>query len=289
MKQKILILGKGYIGNAIARYLDPDIRKILHISKAELDYTNPTTLKLFLEAGRFDYVINCAGYTGKPNVDAAEDNKELCWKLNVVDSVQINRACRDVQANYIHIGSGCIYNDIVDATEEDVPNFGLYNSESSFYSKSKHAYETLVGDYGLTLRIRMPFDDTLSSKNYLYKLWTYPKLIGYNTFNSKTSISDICRFIAHILYEEVDVRNIGLLNFVNPNPRSTSSIVEDLMEDVHWPRAEYEWVDEQSLNLKAKRSNCCLSSEKRKTLFPNFHMPVEADAITKCLSEMRDL
>lgn len=290
MRSKILILGKGYIGKSIADYLHPwDNIKVVHVAKKQLDYTNQETLKIFLEAYKPDYVVNCAGYTGKPNVDKAEEEKELCWKLNVVDAVNINRACRDAGVNYIHIGSGCIYNGIIGALEDQVPNFGLYTPESSFYSKSKHAYETIAGDFGLTLRIRMPFDDTLNTKNYLYKLWTYPELMGSNTYNSKTQVRDIGRFILYLAARETEVNEIGLLNFVNPSPKTTYDIVENMMEDCNFSRSHFEWVEESELNLKAKRSNCCLASEKRIRLFPDFHMDDEEPAIRQCLSRMRDL
>lgn len=290
MKQKILILGKGYIGTSIANYLQPwDNLKIVHVAKKQLDYTNRETLKIFLEAYKPDYVVNCAGYTGKPNVDKAEEEKELCWKLNVVDAVNINRACREIGVNYIHIGSGCIYNNITEAHEDHIPNFGLFDPESSFYSKSKHAYETIAGDFGLTLRIRMPFDGTLNSKNYLYKLWTYDKLMGHQVYNSKTQVGDIGRFILYLATRELEVNEIGLLNFVNPSPRTTHDIVENIMEYCNFSRSKFEWVEEEDLNLKARRSNCCLASEKRSRLFPDFSMDNESDAIRDCLIKMRDL
>ena len=46
---KILILGKGYIGNYLA-ITETDINhKIIHISKSDLNYEDPNIFKGFLE------------------------------------------------------------------------------------------------------------------------------------------------------------------------------------------------------------------------------------------------
>lgn len=46
---------------------------------AELDITNQEAIENFIEANAIDGIVNCAAYTA---VDKAEDNEELCTKLN---------------------------------------------------------------------------------------------------------------------------------------------------------------------------------------------------------------
>ena len=45
----------------------------------ELDITNQDAIETFVEANKIDGIVNCAAYTA---VDKAEDNEELCTKLN---------------------------------------------------------------------------------------------------------------------------------------------------------------------------------------------------------------
>ena len=47
---------------------------------AELDITNQEAIETFVEEHHIDGIVNCAAYTA---VDKAEDNEELCTKLNV--------------------------------------------------------------------------------------------------------------------------------------------------------------------------------------------------------------
>ena len=46
---------------------------------AELDITDQTAIEAFVEAHQIDGIVNCAAYTA---VDKAEDNEELCTRLN---------------------------------------------------------------------------------------------------------------------------------------------------------------------------------------------------------------
>ena len=46
---------------------------------AELDITNQEAIETFVEANAIDGIVNCAAYTA---VDKAEDNEELCTRLN---------------------------------------------------------------------------------------------------------------------------------------------------------------------------------------------------------------
>ena len=76
-KIKVLILGKGYVGSYVYANmaLNPAI-DVESLSKAELDYTDEYDLREYMKEQRFDYLINAQGFTGRPNVDQAEEEKE---------------------------------------------------------------------------------------------------------------------------------------------------------------------------------------------------------------------
>jgi len=67
----ILLLGAtGYIGAAFARHLTERGHAFKSLSRKELDYTRFEVLLGFLREQKPDFLINVAGFTGKPNVDA---------------------------------------------------------------------------------------------------------------------------------------------------------------------------------------------------------------------------
>ena len=80
-------------------------------------------------------IINCAGKTGKPNVDWCEDHKVETLYSNVVGPLVLVKVCQELGKYFVHVGTGCVYegdNNGKGFTEEDKPNFF-----GSFYSKSK--------------------------------------------------------------------------------------------------------------------------------------------------------
>lgn len=85
---RILVLGKGYVGTALASCL-AQCYEVTHISRADFDYTDRAELFIHLNKARYEFVINTCGYTGRPNVDACEDNIEDTWYYNVVVPVNI--------------------------------------------------------------------------------------------------------------------------------------------------------------------------------------------------------
>lgn len=279
--KKVLILGRGYVGNNLIKFckLTDDVIYILK-SKEDLDYTNISVLNKYIFNNNITHVVNCVGFTGRPNVDECESRKQECWYLNVTLPLKISRLCKSLDIQYIHISSGCIYTGYdKEFTEDDDPNFGLFN-ESSFYSKSKHAFE-LHNEYGSIIRVRMPFCNELNSRSYITKILKYDNLIDY--INSKTYIPELCDFIYYIVNNNINCDNIGTINFVNPVAGSTSDIVNSLAaHDLINPK--WKFVDIEDLDIVAPRSNCVLSISKLQQMFPDFCISTESEAVEKALS-----
>ena len=278
MKKRVLICGNGYVGGYVFAQLSKNTSlEVTLESKATLDYTDEYYLRDYLEEQRFDYLINAQGYTGRPNVDAAERDKEACWKYNVQVPVMFNTVCRELHVQPIHITSGCIFTGYDKAwSEADEPNFGVYNSKASFYSTSKHAFES-VSDNGITIRIRMPFCDTLNERSYLTKIHKYDDLIS--AVNSKTYIPELVDFIEQIIEDERKGHDI--VHFTNPEPLETAGVVE-LMKEYGLENEDWSWVDLKDLNLAAGRSNCILDTTKLKEEY-GFTMLTESEALRKAL------
>ena len=73
----VLVLGGGYIGNHLFNHLKGS-HNVEQIVQRRVDYTHTNLhstaqdFKSYLHDKRFDIAVNCSGYTGKPNVDEAE-------------------------------------------------------------------------------------------------------------------------------------------------------------------------------------------------------------------------
>ncbi len=164
----ILLGGTGYIGEAFQLELQRRGIEFKNLRRSEVDYTNFGVLRQCIQAVKPSFVINCAGYTGKPNVDACELAKAETLAGNVLLTQTIAHVCEVENISWGHVSSGCIYAGakIVDSngnariecdltrpdiqalyesdpgrfcgfTESDSPNFSFRDGNCSFYSGSK--------------------------------------------------------------------------------------------------------------------------------------------------------
>jgi len=275
---KIVLFGKGYVGTGLSSYLQKNSLNVKGFSKTDLDYTNPIILKQFLSEYKPTVIINSSGYTGVPNVDACESNKNLCWFWNVQVPHTIALACDVLNIPLIQVSSGCIYSGYdKEYTECDIPNFGFYNNQSSYYSQCKHISEMVLSNFRAhILRIRMPFDSTLLPKNYLNKIFKYNNLISQK--NSLTSMTDFYHFVYNLLPIAKGI-NPGPINVVNPGGLEAKEIVSILrqhgVENKNW-----NFVEMKNLDIVAGRSNCVLSTDYTKKLgieLPNSITSLERD------------
>ena len=112
-----------------------------NLRRAEVDYSAAGTLRDALLRDRPEFLINAAGYTGKPNVDACELHKAECLLGNAVLPGIIAQACGEAGVPWGHVSSGCIYSGDGPGgngfTENDTPNFTFRSNHCSFYSGSK--------------------------------------------------------------------------------------------------------------------------------------------------------
>ena len=279
----VLILGAGYVGQSLFKHTYKD-KHTYHIhSRRTLDYSDQIALRKFILNNDINYIVNCFGFTGRPNVDEGEIKKKECWDLNVVIPLAVANTCEQLNVKYIHISSGCIYSGYEKLwTEEDEPNFGLFDG-SSTYSKSKHAFETL-SKYGCIIRVRMPFCNYYNPRSYLTKIHKYDNLINFK--NSKTYIPDLCRFVEYLIDNNIKLSTVNTINFVNPDALDTMSVT-DLMTAHGLANSKWAYVDPKLLKMAAPRSNCVLSTSKLESLFPDFYLQSEAQALDIALTNIK--
>ncbi len=221
-----------------------------------VDIADQVAVRHVLDTEKPEVVINCAGKTGKPNVDWCEDHKEETIRANVTGPLVLLDACVARRIRLVHVSSGCIYagdNGGAGFSEEDPPNF-----TDSFYSRSKTWSDQILKEFPvLMLRLRMPFDGTHSDRNLLMKIRRYPRVL-----DAQNSLSHLPDFLhaAKILIER---GRTGVYNVVNPGTASPFRIMQMYREIVD-PSHAFERLAVEDLGqvAKAGRSNCLLSTRK---------------------------
>lgn len=265
-----IILGKnGYIAEAITKELTSRDLPHVSLSRTDINYTNKCDFDLYvlknfnrnILEGENIIVVNCAGYIGKPNVDACELAKADCVEGNVLFPAMLSQLCADRGYQYVHISSGCIYGGYEKHfTEEDSPNFDFQNG--SFYSGTKALAEKVVVENSpssYVFRLRIPFDKYASPRNYLTKLLTYDNLLDAE--NSLSHRGDFAKYSIQLIEQNVPK---GIYNIANKGSVTTKEVVE-LIKDHLKPNKKFSFfskLDDFMMEITAPRSNCVLDTSK---------------------------
>jgi dTDP-4-dehydrorhamnose reductase len=261
-----LLGGSGYVGQAYQDLLTRKGIPFRNLRRADVDYGNVAQLTAALRADRPEFLINAAGYTGKPNVDACELHKADCLEGNAVLPGNIALACAAAGVPWGHVSSGCIYSgrraDGQPFTEADTPNFSFRTNHCSFYSGTKAlGEEVLAGTPDVYIwRLRIPFDHRDGPRNYLTKLIRYQRLL-----EAENSISQLHGFVAATFACWEKRIPFGTYNVTNPGEVTTRAVV-DLIKASGVCTKDFDFfTDETEFMAKAAktpRSNCVMSSAK---------------------------
>ena len=261
-----LLGGSGYVGSAYQALLQRKGLPFRNIRRADFDYTNRAALTELLRREKPSFLINAAGYTGKPNVDACELHKAECVMGNAVLPGTIAAACTDAGVPWGHVSSGCIYTgsrpDGAGFTETDTPNFSFRTDNCSFYSGTKAlGEEVLAGATNLYVwRLRIPFNQVDNPRNYL------TKLIRYNTLlEAENSISQLDEFVAATFACWEQRVPFGVYNVTNPGHVTTREVVA-LIQKTGVSHKQFTFFADEAEFMrtaaKTPRSNCVMNSTK---------------------------
>ena len=289
----IFLLGaSGYIGEAFVRELQRRKWPFTPVSRKDVDYTRFDVLTGFLKKNKPEFVVNAAGYTGKPNVDACEAAKADTLVGNTLLPQTIAHACAAIGIPWGHVSSGCIYSGAKVAvggqiraekdmnkpglralvekslqavhgyTETDTPNFSFRDLPCSFYSGTKALGEEAIAGIGQSYiwRLRIPFDEFDGTRNYLSKVQRYAKV--YDNVNSISHRADYARACLDLLERRAP---FGTYNVTNPGFVTTRQVVE-MIQKILKPKRKFEfWSNDEEFyasGVKARRSNCVLDVSK---------------------------
>jgi dTDP-4-dehydrorhamnose reductase len=261
-----LLGGSGYVGTAYQALLKHKGLAFRNVRRADFDYTDRKALTELLRREKPEFLINAAGYTGKPNVDACELHKTECLQGNAVLPGIIGLACAEAGIPWGHVSSGCIYNgakpDGSGFTEADTPNFTFRTNNCSFYSGTKGLGEEVLGGFPAVFvwRLRIPFNEVDGPRNYLSKLMRYSRLL-----DATNSISQLDEFAAASFACWERRVPFGTYNITNPG-RVTAREVVDLIVKTGVAAKRFEFFRDEAEFMqtaaKTPRSNCVIDSSK---------------------------
>ena len=137
----ILVTGvKGQLGYDVIKELNERNIECLGIDREELDITDEKAVSNYILKLKPECVIHCAAYTA---VDRAEDEVEICTKVNVNGTENIAKACKEIDAKMIYISTDYVFDGCGDKPFEVDGKIEPH----SVYGKTKYKGELKVKEY----------------------------------------------------------------------------------------------------------------------------------------------
>lgn len=105
---KVFVTGvKGQLGFDVVNELRKRGHEAIGVDLEEMDVTDEESVNRVIRQAAPDAVIHCAAYTA---VDAAEDNEDLCRRVNALGTGYIARVCRDLDIKMMYISTDYVFN-----------------------------------------------------------------------------------------------------------------------------------------------------------------------------------
>ena len=105
---RVLVTGvKGQLGHDVMDELAAKGIEGIGVDVEEMDITDAAACEKVITEAKPDAVIHCAAYTA---VDAAEDNVELCRKVNAEGTRNIAKVCKSLDIKMMYISTDYVFN-----------------------------------------------------------------------------------------------------------------------------------------------------------------------------------
>ena len=104
---KVLVTGaKGQLGTDLMNELAKRGIEGIGVDVEEMDITDAEACRRVIKASDADAVIHCAAYTA---VDAAEDNADLCRRINGEGTRNVAQACKEADVKLMYISTDYVF------------------------------------------------------------------------------------------------------------------------------------------------------------------------------------
>lgn len=244
-----------------------------------LDITDKNAVEQFVFSNKIDGIINCAAYT---NVDKAEEDVALCYKVNRDAPQYLAQAIEKVGGFIIHISTDYVFDGTnnIPYTEQDKPN------PVTIYGKSKIEGEQYVCESCKQhIIIRTAWVYSSYGKNFvktMIKLGEEKPTLGviFDQIGSPTYARDLAKAIITIVNQGIKP---GIYNFSNEGVISWYDFTKHIHQLANITSCKVEPIHTADYPTLAQRPHfSVLDKTKIKNTY-NIEIPYWRDSLEECI------
>ena len=245
----------------------------------ELDITDKNAVEQFVVNNKIDGIINCAAYT---NVDKAEEDVALCYKVNRDAPQYLAQAIEKVGGFIIHISTDYVFDGTnnIPYTEQDKPN------PVTIYGKSKIEGEQYVCESCKQhIIIRTAWVYSSYGKNFvkiMIKLGEEKPSLGviFDQIGSPTYARDLAKAIITIVNQGIIP---GIYNFSNEGVISWYDFTKHIHQLANITSCKVAPIHTADYPTLAQRPHfSVLDKTKIKNTY-NIEIPYWRDSLEECI------
>ncbi len=256
---KVFVTGvKGQLGHDVMNELAKRGLEGIGVDVEEMDITDAEACERVIKAAAPEAVIHCAAYTA---VDAAEDNEELCRRVNGQGTRNIAKVCAELDIPMMYISTDYVFNGQGERPWEPDDEREPLNVYGQTKYEGELAVEELLKKY-FTVRIAWVFG--LNGKNFIKTMLRLGKERGAvsvvdDQIGSPTYTYDLAR----LLVDMIQTDRYGRYHATNEGLCSWYEFACEIFRQAGMDEVKVTPVDSASYPAKAKRPfNSRMSKEK---------------------------
>lgn len=223
---KILVTGyNGQLGYDVVKRGEKQGLEMQGIGIEDLDITNEAAVYEFVDKVKPDAIIHCAAYTA---VDKSEDDKELCWNVNVEGTKYLATAAKKLNAKFVYISTDYVFDG--EGThafvETDTPN------PVGYYGLTKYEGEKVVRsliDNNFIVRISWVFG--INGNNFIKTMLRLGETRNeLNVVGDQIGSPTYTYDLARLLIDMVVTEKYGTYHATNEGFCSWAEFAEEIFE-----------------------------------------------------------
>ena len=213
---RVLVTGvKGQLGYDVMNELAGRGHEGIGVDIQEMDITDAASVEKVITEAAPDAVIHCAAYTA---VDAAEDNVDLCRRVNAGGTENIARVCKALNCKMMYISTDYVFNG--QGTRPWEPDDK--REPMNVYGQTKYEGELAVETLEKFFLVRIAWVFGVNGKNFIKTMLNLGKTRDHLTvvadqIGSPTYTYDLARLLVDMIetdkYGRYHATNEGLCSW----------------------------------------------------------------------------
>ena len=280
---KVLVTGvKGQLGYDVVRELQSRGHEAIGVDIEEMDITDETAVSRVMEETAPEAVIHCSAFTA---VDRAEEERELCYKVNVEGTENIAKMCQKLGCKMLYLSTDYIFSGEGQRPwePEDTP------SPLNAYGQSKYQGEVALRQYvDKYFIVRISWVFGINGNNFIKTMLRLGKENGAvkvvdDQIGSPTYTFDL----AKLLVDMIETEQYGAYHVTNEGICSWYEFAKEIFQEANMKEVTVTPVSSEEFPVKAKRpKNSRMSKEK---LVQNGFslLPSWQDAVKRYIKELK--